>query len=71
VSVVGPETLSIVGEPDVDDVVFGAGKEEIALLIEFYLRQGPLVPCNEWVGSNDGMAIIKDTNLEGELASES
>jgi hypothetical protein len=38
VSVVGPETLSIVGEPDVDDVVFGAGKEEIALLIEFYLR---------------------------------
>jgi hypothetical protein len=37
VSVVGSETLSIVREPDVDDVVFGAGKEEIALLIEFYL----------------------------------
>jgi hypothetical protein len=37
VPVVGPETFSIVGEPDVDDVVFGAGKEEIALLIEFYL----------------------------------
>lgn len=37
VSVVGPETLSIVREPDVDDVVFGTGKEEIALLIEFYL----------------------------------
>jgi hypothetical protein len=38
VSVVGPEALSIVGEPDVDDVVFGTGKEEIAFLIEFYLR---------------------------------
>jgi hypothetical protein len=37
VSVVGPETLSIVREPDVDDVVFGTGKEEVALLIEFYL----------------------------------
>jgi len=37
VSIVGSETLSIVREPDVDDVVFGAGKEEIALLIEFYL----------------------------------
>ena len=38
VSIVGPETLSIVGEPDVDGVVLGAGKEEITLLIEFYLR---------------------------------
>jgi hypothetical protein len=38
VSVVGTETLSIVREPNIDDVVFGAGKEEITLLIELDLR---------------------------------
>jgi hypothetical protein len=37
VSVVGSETFSIVRKPDIDDVVLGAGKEEIALFIEFYL----------------------------------
>ena len=45
VPVVGPETLSVVREPDVDNVVFGAGEEEIALLVEFYLRKGPLMSC--------------------------
>jgi hypothetical protein len=45
VTIVGPETLSVVREPDVDDVVFGARKEEIALLVEFYLRKGPLMSC--------------------------
>jgi hypothetical protein len=35
VSVVRPKTLSIVGEPDVDDVILGTGEEEIAFFIEF------------------------------------
>jgi hypothetical protein len=39
VSAVGPETLSVVREPDIYDVVFGGGKEEITLLVEFYLRE--------------------------------
>ena len=39
VSAVGPETLSVVREPDIYDVVFGGGEEEIALLVEFYLRE--------------------------------
>jgi hypothetical protein len=38
VSVVGTETLSVVREPNIDDVVFGAGKKEITLLIELDLR---------------------------------
>ena len=39
VSAIGPETLAVVREPDIYDVVFGGGKEEIALLVEFYLRE--------------------------------
>ncbi len=38
VSVICTKTLPIMREPDVDDVVFGAGKKEIALLVEFNLR---------------------------------
>jgi len=47
VSVVGTEALSVVREPDIDDVVFGTGKEEVALLIEFDLGERPLVSCEK------------------------
>ena len=45
VAIVRSKTLAIVREPDVDNVVFRTGKQEIALLIEFYLGQRPLVAC--------------------------
>ena len=73
VPVVGPETLSVVREPDVDDVVFGARKEEIALLVEFYLRKGPLMSC-KMMGVTKKKKIkggIAKTNLEVGLASDS
>ena len=39
VPIVRAETLAVMREPDIDDVVLGAGEEEIALLIELDLRQ--------------------------------
>lgn len=38
VTVVCSQTLAVVGEPDVDDVILGAREEEIALPVELDLR---------------------------------
>jgi hypothetical protein len=47
VSVVGAETLPVVGVPDVDDVVFGGGEEKIAVRVEDYLCERALVALQE------------------------
>ena len=39
VPIVRAKTLAVMREPYIDDVVLGAGEEEIALLIELDLRQ--------------------------------
>ena len=41
--VVRAQSFPIIREPDVDDMVLGAGEEEIALLVELDLRERTLV----------------------------
>ena len=43
VTIVGPEALAIVRKPDVNNVVFGAGEEEVSLLVELDLGQRSFV----------------------------
>ena len=44
-SVIRAQPLAIVGEPDVNDVVFRAGEEEVALEVELDLCERALVAC--------------------------
>lgn len=39
------ETLSVRGEPGIDDLVLGRGEEEVALGVEDDLRERTLVTC--------------------------
>jgi len=58
VAVVSPETLAVVREPDVDDVVLGAGEEQVSLFVELDLGQRSFVAwnwtmglgCADWIG---------------------
>jgi hypothetical protein len=38
VTIVSTETLSVVREPHVNDMIFGASKEQVSLGVEFDLR---------------------------------
>ena len=44
-AIVGAETLAVVGEPDVDDMVLRAGEEKVAFAIELDLCEGSFVAC--------------------------
>ena len=44
-AVIGAETLTVVGEPDVANMVVGLGKEEVTSAIELDLGEGPFVAC--------------------------
>ena len=58
VAVVSSKTLAVVREPDVDDVVLGAGKEQVSLFVELDLGQRSFVAwnwkmglgCADWIG---------------------
>ena len=66
-AVIGAETLAVVGEPDVDDMVLGAGEEEVAFAIELDLGEGSLVACVWRVEMRKVGEEMAD--LGGELAS--
>jgi hypothetical protein len=43
VTIISSETLAVVREPGVDDVVLGTGEEEVALFVELDLCQRSFV----------------------------
>ena len=57
VTVVSSETLAVVREPDVDNVILGAGEEEVALFVELDLGQGSFVTWNSGMGLSRGDRI--------------
>ena len=58
VTVVSSETLAVVREPDVDNVVLGAGEEQVSFLVELDLGQRSFMAwstemglgCADWIG---------------------
>lgn len=46
-TIIGSQTLSIMTEPSVDDIVLGYGEEEIAFTVELDLVEGPFVAGEE------------------------
>lgn len=44
---VGPETLAVVGEPDGRVVIFGAGKQEVAVAVVFQECEWPFMAFHQ------------------------
>lgn len=58
VAIISSETLAIVREPGVDNVVLGTGEEEVALFIELDLGQGSFVA---W---SPNMEVVYEDQIE-------